>query len=114
MVHPGNVQDRDGAKPLIEATRAAFPSLAKVWADGGYSGALVDWARERGVDLEVVKKPKEGFEVLPRRWVVERTFGWIVRNRRLRCDHEATVKGSTAYVLLAMIGVMVRRLGKGK
>ena len=111
-VQPASVQDRDGAKPLIEATVAAFPSLSKVWADGGDSGALVEWARERGVDLEIVKKPKEGFEALPRRWVVERTFGWIVRNRRLRCDHEATVKSAAAYVLLAMVSVMVRRLGK--
>jgi transposase len=111
-VHPASVQDRDGAKPLIEATVAAFPSLAKVRADGGYAGALVEWARERGVDLEIVRKPKEGFEALPRRWVVERTFGWIVRNRRLRCDYEATVKSATAYVLLAMASVMLRRLGR--
>lgn len=109
-MHPASEQDRDGAKPTLEAALAAHPTLRKCWADGGYAGALVSWAKEIGLELEIVKKPKGGFEVLPRRWVVERTFGWLVRNRRLRCDYEATVKSARAYVLLAMVGVMARRL----
>lgn len=112
MVHPASEQDRDGAKPTLEAALASHPTLRKCWADGGYAGALVSWAKEIGLELEIVKKPKGGFEVLPRRWVVERTFGWLVRNRRLRCDYEATAKSAKAYVLLAMAGVMAKRLRK--
>jgi transposase len=109
-VHPASVQDRDGARPLIKEALYRFPSLQKIWADGGYAGALVEWARELGLDLEIVKRISDGFQVLPRRWVVERTFGWIVRNRRLRCDYEATGESVVAYIQLAMIRVMVRRL----
>ena len=86
------------------------PTLKKCWADGGYAGALVEWAKELGLDLEIVKKPEGGFVVLPKRWVVERTFAWIARNRRLRCDYEETAESTAGYVLLAMIRVMVRRL----
>lgn len=111
MVHPASTQDRDGAKPVLEAALASHPSLTKAWADGGYAGQLVEWAKELKLDLEIVKKPEGGFKVLPKRWVVERTFAWIVRNRRLRCDYEATAQSVTGYVLLAMIRVMVRRLG---
>jgi transposase len=110
VVHPADTQDRDGARPVLEAALAWHPTLTKAWADGGYAGQLVEWAKERKLDLEIVKKPPEGFKVLPRRWVVERTFAWIVRNRRLRCDYEATISSVAGYIRLAMIRVMVRRL----
>ncbi len=111
VVHPANQQDRDGAKPTLEIALKRHPTLQKCWADGGYRGSLVEWSKELGLDLEIVMKPEGGFAVLPRRWVVERTFGWIVRNRRLRCDYEGTAESTVGYVLLAMIRVMVRRLG---
>lgn len=112
VVHPADQQDRDGAKPVLEVALNRHPTLVKAWAGGGYADKLVEWAAELKLDLEIVKKPQGEFAVLPKRWIVERTFAWIVRKRRLRCDYEATVKTTTAYVLLAMIRVMVRRLGE--
>ena len=111
VVHPASQQDRDGARPTLEQALARHPTLKKCWADGGYAGALVEWSKELGLDLEIVKKPQGEFVVLPKRWIVERTFGWIVRNRRLRCDYEASIESSVGYVLLAMIRIMIRRLG---
>jgi putative transposase len=92
VVHSAAVQDRDGARSVLEAIRGRFHRLKKVWADGGYAGALVEWVRAtfraRGLVLEIVKRPDDatGFVVLPRRWVVERTFGWLGRSRRLSKD----------------------------
>ena len=91
MVTAASVQDRDGGRRLLERLRFAMPSVAHVFADGGYAGRLIAYARQvLAVVVEVVTKPagQQGFAVLPRRWVVERTLGWIVRCRRLRCDYE--------------------------
>lgn len=113
MVHAADIQDRDGAKLVCEKLGDRFPRLQKIWADGAYSGKFVEWAKETGPWLvEIVKRSDTavGFEVLPRRWVVERTFAWLGRFRRLSKDYEALIESSEAMIRLAMIRFMVRRL----
>ena len=113
VVHAANVQDRDGAKLVLAKLVGRFPRLKLIWADGGYAGHLVEWARTfGGWFLEIVKRPPDShsFEVLPRRWVVERTFGWLGRCRRLSKDYEALPQTSEAWVQIAMIHLMLRRL----
>ena len=116
VVTAGNIQDRDGAKLLLEklATQAdTIKRLKLIWADGSYRGALIDWVAERfGWKLEVVEKPKDqiGFQVLPKRWVVERTFAWLVRQRRLARDYERLPETSESFIYAAMIRLMLRRL----
>jgi transposase len=111
QVTPASVQDRDGAKPLLEALRDYTPTIRKVWADGGYAGKLVDWARgELGVDLEIVKRPQlHCFQVLPRRWVVERTLAWISRCRRCDKDYERLPEVHEALVRWSQIRTLLRR-----
>ncbi len=78
QVHAADIQDRDGARPLLEALLGKYPTVTHVWADGGYAGELIKWAEDRKLQLEIVRRSdKPGFHVLPRRWVVERTFGWL-------------------------------------
>lgn len=116
MVHPANVQDRDGAKLVLEKITGAFRRLRLIWADGGYAGRLIEWVsqlRRRGkVTLEIVKRNDDvsGFKVLPKRWIVERTFGWLGRWRRLSKDYECLTETSETVVRVAMIGLMARRL----
>lgn len=113
VVHPADLQDRDGAKLVLEGIKDRFPRLQKIWADGGYAGKLVDWAKEVGQwVLEIVKRldTAVGFEVLPYRWIVERTFAWLGRFRRLSKDYEALVETSETMIRVAMIRLMVRRL----
>jgi len=113
LVTAANVQDRDGAQPALAAVRKAFPAISLVWADGGYAGKLVEWAKQTArIVLEIVRKPEgqRTFEVLPRRWVVERTLSWITKCRRLDHDYERLAKTSVAMVKWAMVGVMTRRL----
>jgi len=113
VVHPASVQDRDGAKLVMERIRDRFPRLALIWADGGYAGELVAWVKSTlGCLLQIIRRPEgtKGFQILPRRWVVERTFGWLGRYRRLSKDYERTTESSEAMVYIAMIHVMVRRL----
>jgi putative transposase len=118
IIHAADIQDRDGAKLVLEALRHRFSRLRLIWADGGYAGRLVGWVRGlRGrnrLRLEIVKRSDnaKGFEVLPRRWVVERTFAWLGRNRRLSKDYEALPETGEAFIKLAMIHLMVRRLTK--
>jgi len=83
-VHPANIQDRDGARLVISKLTGRFPRLSLIWADGGYAGKLIGWvAALTGWSLEIVRRPVgHGFEVLPRRWVVERTLAWLGRCRR--------------------------------
>jgi len=90
-----------------------FPRLQRIWADGAYAGKLVDWAKELGQwVLEIVKRSDEakGFELLPHRWIVERTFAWLGRYRRLSKDYEVLIETSEAMIRIAMIRLMVRRL----
>jgi putative transposase len=113
VVHAGNIQDRDGAKLLIERLLGRFPRLELIWADAAYEGELVEWVKKlAGWVLEIVKRPKEqkGFVVLPRRWVVERTLGWLGRYRRLSKDYEERPESEEAIILIAMINLMVHRL----
>ncbi len=116
IVHPADIQDRDGAKLLFERIRHRFSRLRLVWADGAYAGELIQWLRDfrpwRRLCLEIVKRTDDlrGFKVLPRRWIVERTFGWLGRYRRLSKDYEYRTENSEAMIHLAMIHVMVRRL----
>lgn len=117
-VHPANVQDRDGARLLLATLRGRFGWLRCIWADGGYAGALVQWVRclrpARGTRLEIVKHQAalHRFKVLPRRWVVERTFAWLGRSRRLSKDYEHTVSSSESFIYVAMIHLMLRRLAR--
>ena len=113
MVHSAGIQDRDGAKPVLRALRARFPGLQLIWADGGYAGKLVAWvATVLQRTLVIVKRPRptQGFRVLQWRWIVERTFGWLNRSRRLSKDFEALPETTEAWVRIAMIQLMVRRL----
>ena len=113
MVHPASVQDRDGAFELLRRTRRLFPFVERIFADGAYQGpimaALV--AKTGAWKLEIVKRTEQHrFVVLPKRWVVERTFAWIARNRRLARDFERYARTVAAFVRLAMIRIMLRRL----
>ena len=113
VVHCAGIQDRDGAKLVCVKLLGAFPRLQLIWADGGYTGKLIDWvASFGGWALRIVKRSDTacGFEALPRRWVVERTFAWLMKFRRLSKDYEETAKSSEAWILLAMTNIMVRRL----
>ena len=112
-VHPANIQDRDGAKPVISKIIGRFPNLRLIWADGGYAGKLTVWVGEKaGCELEIVRRAKgeRGFKVLPRRWVVERTFAWLGNFRRLSKDCEESPKTSETWIRIAMIHIMLRRL----
>ena len=113
VVHPGNLQDRDGAKLVFEKIKGTFSRLRLIWADGAYAGQLVEWVKTTcGWLLEIVKRNSEakGFQLLPRRWVVERTFGWFGRYRRLSKDYEFQTDTSENMILIAMIQLMIHRL----
>ena len=116
VVHAANVQDRDGAKLVLEKLRGVYPRLKKIWADGGYAGQLIEWAQSfGGWVLDIVKRSDSivGFAVLPKRWIVERTFAWIGRYRRMSKDYEVLPATSEAMIYLVMINVMVHRLARG-
>lgn len=113
IVTAASVQDREGGKLLLQRLKLRFRSLRAFWVDGGYSGALVDWARMTlGWVLMVVKRPKgaSGFVLLKRRWVVERSFAWFTRCRRLTRDYEGLPSTTEAWFYLANIRLMLRRL----
>jgi putative transposase len=113
MVHSAGVQDRDGAKQVLRALVARFSELQLIWADGGYAGKLVAWvATVLQRTLVIVKRPRHtrGFQVLQWRWIVERTFGWLNRARRLSKDFEALPATTETWIRIAMIQLMVRRL----
>jgi len=115
-VTAGNVQDRDGAKCLlkeISVEKEVIQRLELIWADGSYRGELIAWLEALfGCKLEIVEKPKDqvGFQILPKRWIVERTFAWLVRQRRLARDYEHLPETSEAFIYVAMIRLMLRRL----
>lgn len=113
VVHPANVQDRDGAKLVLSKLVGRFPRVRLIWADGGYAGHLEEWAQQvGGWVLNIVRRDPDihQFRVLPRRWVVERTFAWLGRCRRLSKDYEALPASSEAWVHIAMLHLMLRRL----
>jgi putative transposase len=127
VVHPADLQDRAGAPRLLLTVADTLPRLELIWADSAYIGPLQAWVWERfGWRLQIVERPggrgqwlpagKEppvripGFQLLPRRWVVERTFAWIGRNRRMSRDYEFLPATSEAWIYLSMIRLMLKRL----
>lgn len=115
MVLTAGQQDRDGARVVLTKVHDRLPRLKKIWADGGYAGKLVDWVKEVcGWVLDIVKRSDtaQGFEVLPHRWIVERTFGWLNRARRLSKDYERLSTSGEAMVYLAMMPLMLKRLAR--
>ena len=112
VVHAASIQDRDGAKLVLTKLLGRFPRLQLIWADGAYAGKLIDWAYDVGSWLLLVNRPGDThrFQVLPRRWVVERTLAWLGRCRRLSKDYEALPETSETWVQIAMIHLMLRRL----
>lgn len=115
VVHSADVQDRDGAKLLLELIKDHFPRLQLIWADGGYRGSLIEWVKDFcGWVLDIVNRPdgQKGFVLLPRRWVVERTFAWFGHYRRLSKDYESTTQSSEAMIYVAMTHLMLRRLAR--
>jgi transposase len=128
VVHEANIADREGAKLLLAKISEGLPRMEKVWADRAYNGKIGEWIKERlGWALEIVKPPRRwvrvtaneeppaypaGFIVLPRRWVIERTLAWIMRNRRMSRDYEFLAETTEALIYVAMIRLMLRRLTK--
>jgi putative transposase len=114
LVHAADIQDRDGAVDVFKAIRFRFPWLRHVFADGGYAGRKLRNALKRNGEwtLEIIKRSDtaKGFEILPRRWVVERTFAWLGRCRRLAKDWERSVASSTAWATIASIRMLTRRI----
>jgi putative transposase len=126
VVHPANIPDRTGAKLVLADLGGLFPRLRHLWLDAGYAGALPTWIEQHlGWSVEIVRRARRwvwvradeeppplpsGFEVLPRRWVVERTCGWLGRQRRQSKDYEALPATSEAWIYLAMTRLMLRRL----
>jgi len=131
VVHAADVADRDGARLVLRPSEEGkLPRLKHLWADAGYRGvALREWINERlGLSLEIVQRRRrwvwvpndvepeplpEGFEVIKRRWVAERTFAWITRNRRMSRDYEFLPESTEALVHISMIRLMLKRLAKG-
>jgi putative transposase len=113
LVHPANIQDKPGAVLLLQRCDKAFSRLQVIFGDGGYDGPSVRdaCAEHHDSHLEVVKRSQQhGFEVLPKRWVVERTIAWLGRNRRLSKDYEQLTEVSEAFVMLAMVRLIVARI----
>jgi len=117
-VTAASVQDRDGALQLLDVVRHTFARLRLIWADQAYAGDLLAWVWTlrpwRKIRLDIVKRPEgtKGFRLLPKRWIVERTFGWFGRYRRLSKDYEFLTQTSEAMIRVAMIHLMVRRLAR--
>lgn len=116
VVHSAGIQDRDGAVPTLQSIRRFYPFLRHVFADGGYAGdKLKNALKGKGNwTIEVIRRcdDQKGFKVLPRRWVVERTFAWLGRSRRLAKDWEKSIESSTAWTIIAHIRILMRRLAR--
>jgi putative transposase len=128
VVHRADIPDRDGARQVLGGITTRYPRLTHLWLDAGYAGKTVTWMEQvLGLSVAVVRKPRRwvrcpvdqepppmpsGFQVLPRRWVVERTFAWLGRNRRLSKDYEALPETEEAWIYLAMSNLMLARLAR--
>lgn len=121
VVIPASVPERLGGQQLLETPLPALGTLRRLWVDGGYSGPdFANWIGNQSpgleveveVEVEVIKRSDEihGFKVLPKRWVVERTFGWLVQHRRLVRDYEKTECSAIGWIAIALTRVMLRRL----
>jgi putative transposase len=114
-VTAANVSDQAGARRLLSGLRPLQPRLELIWVDAAYAGQpLSSWAAEQGIWIELVRRAQgqRGFAVQPRRWVVERTFAWLGRSRRLAEDYERRLQSAEAFIKLAMIHLMLRRLSR--
>ena len=117
-VTSADVQDRVGAQGLLARLKSLWPRLKKIWANGAYTGEKVAGLckEQGGWELEIVGRSSvdtEGFTVLPHRWIVERTFGWLMHNRRLSKDYERLVQTSETFIEVAMVRLMLKRLTRG-
>lgn len=128
VVHSANCSDRTGARQVLEGIPQRCPTVRQIWTDAGYTGELITWAhRQLGITLTVIKRPRRwvrvpadhapaplpvDMPVLPRRWVVERTFAWLGRHRRLSKDYEQLPETEVAWIYVAMMHLMTRRLAK--
>jgi putative transposase len=113
VVHSADIQDRDGAKLVMEKLRFKYTRLVKIFADGGYAGQLIDYVKTTfGWILEIVKRSDIGFKILPKRWVVERSFAWLYNYRRNSMDYEYSTESSEAMIQLCMIRVLLKRINK--
>jgi transposase len=115
VVHPADIQDRDGGVLVLSTLFGLYPFLQKLFADGGYQGPVFQKASAKllpHLEIEIVKRSDhaKGFELLPRRWVVERTFAWFNRCRRLAKDFENLTRNALAFLRLASIRLMLRKL----
>ena len=110
--HPASIQDRDSGGPLLQISRRIFPFIQRVFADSGYAGEKVTTATLIAVEIVRKNPDKIGFAVNPRRWVVERFFAWIGRNRRLAKDFEATINSARAFLYAASVMLLVRRIAR--
>jgi transposase len=115
IVHPADIQVRDGGMLVLSTLFGMYPFLQKLFADGGYQGPVFQKALAKALphlEVEIVKRPDhaKGFEVLPQRWVVERTFAWFNRCRRLAKDFENLTRNALAFLRLASIRLMLRKL----
>ncbi len=116
VVHTADIQDRDGAKLVLTKAKQYSTRLKLIWADGGYRGKLIDYVQSTfSWTLEIIKRSDDvkGFKVLPRRWVVERTFSWIDKSRRNSKDYEYTTLSAESFIHITMIHLMVRQLARG-
>lgn len=111
-VHSAGIQDRDGASRLFDCLVARFPFLEVIFADGGYAGDKVKNAAPRPVEIVRRSDTAKGFQVIPKRWIVERTLAWITANRRMARDFERYAETAAAYIQIAMIKLMSRRLAR--
>jgi putative transposase len=120
MITSAAVQDRDAAKTLIQGLVSLYGRLQIIWADGGYLGALVQWVKQLRpfgkLRLEIVRRCDQvkGFRVLPKRWIVERTFAWLYKSRRLCRDYEVRLDHSEGMIRICMIRLMVKRLANAR
>ena len=113
FVSAADLDEREGAKSLLTSVASRFPLLSKIWADSGYQGPFIDWVKTHfDIDVEIIKRTDDlrGFKIVPRRWVVERTFGWFGCFKRLAKDYELLPEHSESIIYLAMMRIMLNRL----
>ncbi len=114
-IHSAGIQDRDGFELVVDKIKRRFPWLQTVFADSGYNAIQTECAAAQNrLRLEIVKRPRDaiGFHLLPKRWVIERTFAWLGRNRRMAKDFEKLIEASTAMLVAATVQLLVRRIAK--
>lgn len=110
IVHDASIQDRDGFVILLKNIKKLYPSLKLIWVDGGYRGPIVaEAAKAVGIRIQVVKRNDKCFKILPRRWVVERSFAWFEPSRRLCKDQERTTRSQECWMAIRMVRILTKR-----